>query len=140
MSDTSNGDETPTRKLWVDDVRRPPSPGWTWVKTAAEAIDAVSTGEVGELSLDNDLHPFEHDGLEVIEWMAEHRVWPHLVHIHTDNRLASSKMCRLLERHCYRSVPGRPRSFIRSHRPKSSPAEFMRRNFQHSPKANEKLR
>ena len=129
-----------TTRLWLDDVRRPPSGNWTWARSVDEAVEILMTETVVEASLDNDLHPFEHDGLEVVEWMVEKRVFPRLVRVHTDNRFASTKMCGLLERCGYRSIPGRPRSFIRDGRPRMSPAEFMRRNFEHSPRANEKLR
>lgn len=41
-------------RIWLDDIRTPPD-GWTWVKTAREAIDYISTGDVAEISLDHDL-------------------------------------------------------------------------------------
>ena len=47
-------------KLWLDDVREPwryGKLGWTWVKTAAEAIELLKTGKVEEASLDHDLAP-----------------------------------------------------------------------------------
>jgi hypothetical protein len=130
----------PPTKLWLDDVRRPPSEEWTLAKSVEEAIEILATKWVAEASLDNDLHPFQRDGLEVIEWMQDHGVWPHLIRVHTDNRFASTKMCNLLERSGYRPVPGRPRSFIKRREPKMSPAEFAKRSFRHSPRANEKLR
>ena len=45
-------------KLWLDDERNPARfgrLGWTWVKTAAEAIAAIRDHDVEELSLDHDL-------------------------------------------------------------------------------------
>lgn len=44
--------------LWLDDIREPwcyGRVGWIWVKTAQEAIAALSTGRVESLSLDHDL-------------------------------------------------------------------------------------
>ncbi|MGV8875505.1 MAG: cyclic-phosphate processing receiver domain-containing protein [Rhodococcus sp. (in: high G+C Gram-positive bacteria)] len=41
-------------KLWVDDLRLPPE-GWEWAKTSREAITALSSSDVSELSLDHDL-------------------------------------------------------------------------------------
>jgi hypothetical protein len=45
-------------KLWLDDTRDPAEHGrigWVWVKTAAEAIELLKTGEVEQLQLDHDL-------------------------------------------------------------------------------------
>lgn len=130
----------PSKRLWLDDVRRPPSDDWIWAKSVAEAVEALETRTVIEVSLDNDLHPFEHDGLEVVEWMIENRVFPRHVRVHTDNRIASTKMCGLLERSGYRRVPGRPRHFIREDETRMSPKEFMLLNMKHSPRAMERLR
>ena len=132
--------EDPSKRLWLDDVRRPPNDQWIWVKSVDEAIQILEAGNVFEASLDNDLHPFEHDGLEVVEWMIEKRVFPRFVRVHTDNRFASTKMCGLLERCGYKKAPGRPRGFVLDGRPRISPSEFMRRNLGSSPNANEKLR
>jgi len=125
-------------KLWLDDVRRPRTEEWTWAKSVEEAIEILETGAVIEASLDNDLHPFERDGLEVLVWMEENGVWPERVRVHTSNRFASTKMCNLLEKNRYRPIPGQPRSFIK--RPKISPAEFVKKYAKYSPKAMEKLR
>lgn len=43
--------------LWLDDVRLPPTDKWTWVKTAAEAIEVLKTQRVRFASLDHDLAP-----------------------------------------------------------------------------------
>lgn len=118
----------PAVRLWLDDVRRPPSEDWTWAKSVEEAIKISSTGTVAEMSLDNDLYPFEHDGFEVVEWMAEHHVWPNVVRIHTSNRVASTWMAGLLERHGYRAIPGRPRHFAKKDGVPMPPAEFAVRN------------
>lgn len=124
--------------LWLDDVRRPPSGDWAWARSVEAAIEILAKGTVIEASFDNDLHPFERDGLEVLVWMEENGVWPERVRVHTSNRFASTKMCNLLEKNGYRPIPGQPRSFIK--RPKISPAEFAKKSFKYSPKAMEKLR
>jgi hypothetical protein len=43
--------------LWLDDVRYPPTEKWTWVKTAAQAIEVLKTRRVRFASLDHDLAP-----------------------------------------------------------------------------------
>lgn len=43
-------------KLWIDDLRQPPSDEWTWAKTLEEAMDHIkSTVGVSEISFDHDL-------------------------------------------------------------------------------------
>lgn len=58
--------------LWLDDVREPwkfGCVGWTWVKTAQEAISLLKSGEVERASLDHDLEP-EHYPSDVPEGMS----------------------------------------------------------------------
>lgn len=132
---------TPVR-MWLDDVRRPPSEGWTWVKSVEKAIATFESSIVIEISFDNDLHPFERDGLEVCEWMVEHNVWPGLAHVHTDNRVASTKICNLLERNGYRRVQGRPRSFAKRDGTETrlSSKQFVELSYENSPKSMRRLR
>src|ERR1039457_6428007 len=75
-------------KLWLDDVRHPWAHGclgWTWAKTAEEAIAALAAGQVTQASLDHDLHwePYPGSGtrpsaytlltcMAVVEWMRDH--------------------------------------------------------------------
>jgi hypothetical protein len=131
--------ELTLQRIWLDDVRRPPSEEWTWVKSVDEAIEVLESGTVVEASLDNDLHPFEHDGLEVVEWMIEHRVFPRLVTVHTDNRFASTMMCGLLERSGYRGMPGRPRRFINKDGTGRSTDGIVALSMENSPRAMTKL-
>jgi hypothetical protein len=62
-------------KVWLDDRRSPyPRPEeWVWVRTPAEAIRLLKTGEVNELSLDHDLGLWEGDreltGYDVVTWI-----------------------------------------------------------------------
>lgn len=132
--------EVMSKRLWLDDVRRPPSDEWVWAKSVTEAVEVLETGTVVEASFDNDLYPFEYDGVEVIEWMIDHKVFPRLVAVHTDNRFASTKMCGLLERSGYRGVPGRPRHFIKQDGTRMSPREFMLLHMKNAPRSMERLR
>jgi hypothetical protein len=62
-------------KVWLDDHRSPyPDPDeWVWVRTPAEAIELLETGDVSELSLDHDLGLIDGDreltGYDVVTWM-----------------------------------------------------------------------
>jgi hypothetical protein len=132
--------EAPPTRLWLDDVRRPPTDEWSWAKSVEEAIEILATRPVVEASLDNDLHPFERDGLEVLVWMGENDAWPERIRIHTDNRFASTKMCNLLENNGYRGVAGRPRSFTRADGAAMSATDFAATSHRNSPKAMKRLR
>lgn len=90
----------PPRKgmqLWLDD-KRLPHEGWTWFKTAAEAIHALQTESVEAVSLDHDLGPLDTcgSGYEVakhIESMAHEGTLPRLAwHLHTQNVVGRRNM------------------------------------------------
>lgn len=58
--------------VWLDDVREMPTGYDLHVKTAKEAIEALETGLVGCISLDNDLGPEEAgQGRDVARWIEE---------------------------------------------------------------------
>jgi hypothetical protein len=44
-------------KIWIDDVRLPPSNEWVWAKTSSEAIDLICANckYIEEISFDHDL-------------------------------------------------------------------------------------
>lgn len=105
-------------KIWLDDTRNPDSPvegvraqgymrgrpdadieGWTWIRIASDAIAILSTVEVTEISLDHDLgdHEIVGNGNEVLVWIEEavftnEDYWPPVLHVHSGNLSASSKM------------------------------------------------
>lgn len=58
-------------RLWLDDVRPAPE-GWTWAKSAREAIEILDRETVQECSLDFDLwHVHFGEGpLATVEWQA----------------------------------------------------------------------
>ncbi len=60
-------------KVYLDDERTPPDDGWVLVKTPAQAIALLETGEVSHLSLDHDLGDDEGigTGYDVVLWMEE---------------------------------------------------------------------
>ena len=84
-------------RLWLDDTRAPHAHGrlgWTWVRTADDAIALLARGDVVEASLDHDLDPraaigetpTDKTGYDVLLWMAAHHVWPpNGVHVHSEN-------------------------------------------------------
>lgn len=92
--------------LWLDDVR-PAPPGWTWVRTPEDAIQALASGCVARVSLDFDLglapDGSELTGYSVVRWLeaevAEGR-WteplPELV-IHSANPVGRARIERAIQ-------------------------------------------
>ena len=125
--------EVASKKLWLDDAHRPPSEGWVWVTTVDAALEILATGTVVEASFDNDIYPFERDGIEVVEWMIDHQVFPRLVAVHSANVAASDWMCGLLQRSGYRPVPGKSRRFVKRNGSRRSAAEIVALSIEKSP-------
>lgn len=44
-------------KIWIDDIRTPPSKGWIWVKTSSSALDVLdkNRNQIEMISFDHDL-------------------------------------------------------------------------------------
>ena len=85
-------------RVYLDDEREAPE-GWVRVRTAAEAIAKLRTGQVDEISLDNDLGAEEvcGTGYGVICWIETMTATvrdftPPEIHIHTANPVAREKM------------------------------------------------
>lgn len=115
--------------MWLDDVRKPWEHGhigWTWVKTADEAIAALRTGRVTEASLDHDLglpscracraaclgpeeygkvlelgcQHGEKTGYDVVCWLEQHPEFypPQGVSVHSMNPAGAARMIQVLNR------------------------------------------
>ena len=93
-------------KIWLDDIRVKPDETWTHMFTAQEAIEALKTGEVDEISLDHDLgldtpENIYGTGYDVAVWIEEaafNRFIPRLTwHIHSQNCVGVKKMRIALE-------------------------------------------
>lgn len=89
-------------KLWLDDVRPAPE-GWTWVKTAWDAIALLEKGGVEAVSLDHDLgDPENGTGQFVANWIeaeAYHRrLGPIGWRVHSANPIGAERMKITLER------------------------------------------
>ena len=96
--------------LWLDDMRKPPV-GFTWAKTADEAIALLETGKVEFASLDHDLaeeHYADMDrstgfkektGYEVVCWMEQYDIWPPLgCAVHSFNPVGKARMLAAMDR------------------------------------------
>lgn len=96
-------------RVWLDDdlEDRPAPPGWTHVTTAQQAIDLLSTGQVVEISLDNDLGDDERfgQGKDVVRFLDEQQtvhglsLWPREgITLHTANPYAREEMRQVILR------------------------------------------
>lgn len=110
-------------KLWLDDTRPPymwGRLGWTWAKTAEEAIQYLQTGTVTEASFDHDLaweHMPGHEwkwpqpmtGYDLCCWLEENpEYWPpDGVTVHSMNPVGRERMKQVIARHY-----GEGRSFM----------------------------
>lgn len=96
--------------LWLDDIREPERfghAGWTWAKTADEAIELLKTGRVRRASLDHDLsidqmlqyHDNEKTGYDVVCWMEENNVWPpEGTKVHSMNPVGAARMEQVISK------------------------------------------
>jgi len=102
--------DTDPINLWLDDIRDPADhgcAGWTWVKTADEAIALLQTGRVIRASLDHDLTieatlgqpDKEKTGYSVVCWMEEFGMWPQDgVAVHSMNPIGRQRMQQVIQR------------------------------------------
>ena len=91
-------------KIWIDDIRTPPSEDWVWIKSVNAAKRYISTivpYGVAEimLSVDHDAGDFASDGgdyIELLKWLeATKRNYP--IRIHSMNvvgRMNMEAICR----------------------------------------------
>lgn len=102
-------------KLFLDDIRNPPAPGWKVFRTAEELISFImkdlggNLGQVEALSLDHDLGEGRMSGYDFLAWvekaLADGRLsgfCPSRVHIHSANPVGVKNMQAVLaaiERH-----------------------------------------
>ncbi len=97
-------------KLWVDDERPAPE-GWVWVTRPAEAIRALATGTVTDLSLDHDLgiDPETNEPQTtrpIVLWLCEmdaahtrRRYWPDQVRVHSQNPVGRQWLEAMIDRY-----------------------------------------
>jgi hypothetical protein len=95
-------------KIWVDDERPVPDDSWTLATTSAEAFEQLApvAGDppelfgaepviLDEVSLDGDLgiiDGVEDNGEFVLDYIIEHKVWPRILTIHTQNSVKRARM------------------------------------------------
>jgi hypothetical protein len=94
-------------KLWVDDLRQEPNPGWALVRSVTEAIRYIDTMEVDEVSLDHDIchtsgtliaQPYACTETyePVARFIAAKPGGIKRVHIHTSNPAGAERMAAII--------------------------------------------
>lgn len=98
-------------KIWIDDIRTPPSKDWVWIKsvnTAKRYISMTSSYGVTDiiLSVDHDAGDYASEGgdyIELLDWLAETgRNYP--IHIHSMNVVGRENMQRIVRRNGWTEV------------------------------------
>ena len=101
-------------KIWVDDIRTPPSKEWTWVKSVNDAIAEIIydelnveyEGEICLISLDHDAGDFACDGgdyIRLLDWLEEtQRNYP--IRIHSMNPVGVQNMRAIIQKNGWKEV------------------------------------
>lgn len=100
-------------KLWVDDIRTPPSDDWLWARSVNQAITAIKwydrsfATDTIYISLDHDAGDFEADGgdyLRVLDWLEQAGIVDtgYFFHLHTMNSVGRENMERIIRKNGWR--------------------------------------
>lgn len=87
--------------VWLDDVRPMPAGYNIHAKTAKEAIDLLSNGDVDRISLDHDLgEPANGTGMDVAKFIEkqafEGKIKPPRASLHTSNPVGRANMAQAI--------------------------------------------
>lgn len=96
------------KRLWVDDLRNPPTSDYVIARTYDEAIHQLTTERFDEIYLDHDLADFlngrERTGFDVVYWLCmrkqiERKYVPERYFMLTANPVGRQRMLNLIERY-----------------------------------------
>lgn len=102
-------------KLWIDDVRQPPSDEWIWAKTVYEAIGAICFYEHNMLadtitiSLDHDAGDYAKDGgdyVKILDWLEREGIVDtgYFFHLHSQNVVGVENMRAIIQHNGWREI------------------------------------
>lgn len=97
-----------TNKLWVDDLRDPPSDDWDVARTYEDAVEKLEKNHYYIVSLDHDLgQPDGQDGYGIVKWLVKRKMgsqghMPLLYKLHTANPVGHENMKALIDRYLRR--------------------------------------
>lgn len=94
-------------KLWVDDIRQPPSDEWTIARSFHEAIVKLELIDFQEVSLDHDIASFygnrEMTGHDIVNWLVQRKMdgkhVPPIIKVHSANPVGVDNMEALIDRY-----------------------------------------
>lgn len=81
-------------RLYIDDIRNPPSDEWRVARTSAEALGILEAHKalhndpllIEEISFDHDLGG-DDTTRPVMDWIEENQYWPMAIRLHTMNNV-----------------------------------------------------
>lgn len=103
-------------KLWVDDVRQPPSEDWIWVQSVAQAIPAIAYmyernmhDDTITIDLDHDAGDFVKYGgdyIEILKWLEREGIVDtgYFFHIHSMNPVGVQNMRAIIQHNGWREI------------------------------------
>lgn len=102
-------------KLWVDDIRTPPSDEWLWARSVNQAITAIKcyersfTTDTIYINLDHDAGDFEKDGgdyIRILDWLEQAKIVDtgYFFYLHTMNPVGRENMERIIRKNGWRLV------------------------------------
>lgn len=102
-------------KLWVDDVRQPPSDEWLWAVSVDQAKLAIKVYEINMyddtiiIDLDHDAGDYAQYGgdfIRLLDWLEEMGIVDtgYFFHIHTQNPVGRENMRRIIEHNGWREI------------------------------------
>ena len=96
-------------KIWIDDIRTPPSEDWIWIKSVNAAkryIFMTSSYGVTDimLSVDHDAGDYgPPDYIKILDWLEETgRRYP--IHIHSMNPVGVANMRAIIQKNGWQEV------------------------------------
>lgn len=102
-------------RIWIDDIRNPPSDDWIWIKTVNQAITAICMYEKQYqtdtilISVDHDAGDFAVDGgdyIRVLDWLEREGIvnTGYFFHLHTQNPVGRQNMRAIIQKNGWREV------------------------------------
>ena len=102
-------------KLWIDDVRKPPSNDWIWVQSVVQAIPTICMYERNMhddtimIDLDHDAGDFVKYGgdyIEILNWLEREGIVDtgYFFHIHSMNPVGVQNMKAIIDHNGWRLI------------------------------------
>lgn len=102
-------------RLWVDDMRQPPSIDWLWAVNVDEAITAIKmyehqwSDDTIIIDLDHDAGDCARDGgdyIEILNWLEREGIVDtgYFFHIHSMNPVGVQNMRAIIEHNGWREI------------------------------------